>query len=124
MDTPSPAPGRVAVGRLHARLAAATHALSLCSGVERDLLSSTQADAVIELAKEAQVPTLSAELKAKLTDRILGVPWGSDDRVRVLNSVMFAYKPEPENPAKRERRLQQKYSLRCCHTSQRGSGSS
>ena len=69
---------------------AAGHALRSAIGPDRNLISSMQASAVIELAKLANVSGYSAEEKAGLSDAIVAVPWADGDLSRVLNTVMFA----------------------------------
>ena len=62
-------------------------------GPDRNLISSMQASAVIELAKLANVSGYSAEEKAGLSDAIVAVPWADGDLSRVLSTVMFATDP-------------------------------
>ena len=103
-----------AKGRLHARLVAAGHALRMSQGAEKALVSTAQSLAVIQLAKEAALPSWSAEDRAKLTDTILSLPWIGKDRSLIIAEMMnsttagVTTPTETKKPVK-VRRLQQRY---------------
>ena len=91
---------RSAFHRLRTRLIAAKMCLEAVPGPEGDVVSTTQAAAVVELAIQAEVSKRSSEDRASLADAILQVPWHGKDRESVL-AALLATSPKEEQADKK-----------------------
>ena len=70
------------------RIGAAKLALEETDGEARDMLSKIQAAAIVEIAaREPGLPSMSAEIRARLVSLASAAPWRQQDLVAILKSL-------------------------------------